>query len=133
VTLERDIHDEWQFAKSHARQKVRFSPKLMIQGIDGLVKRALLDAASSEWLAGTLRTSSGLPSLCAYFPTGNEPGRHRPRRSIERHSPCCRRSAFLFGTWRMRFSAITEWLEPDRSCNCRLLADCVEKVFGCAM
>jgi LysR family transcriptional regulator for bpeEF and oprC len=36
VTLERDIHDEWQFAKSHARQKVRFAPKLMIQGIDGL-------------------------------------------------------------------------------------------------
>jgi len=36
VTLERDIHDEWQFAKSHVRQKVRFSPKLMIQGIDGL-------------------------------------------------------------------------------------------------
>jgi LysR family transcriptional regulator, regulator for bpeEF and oprC len=36
VTLERDIHEEWQFAKSHVRQKVRFAPKLMIQGIDGL-------------------------------------------------------------------------------------------------
>src|SRR5262249_23919454 len=36
VTLERDIHDEWQFARPHARQRVRFSPKLMIQGVDGL-------------------------------------------------------------------------------------------------
>ena len=36
VTLERDIHDEWLFTRSHVRQKIRFSPKLMIQGIDGL-------------------------------------------------------------------------------------------------
>ena len=36
LTLERDIHDEWLFAKSHVRQKIRFAPKLMIQGIDGL-------------------------------------------------------------------------------------------------
>jgi LysR family transcriptional regulator, regulator for bpeEF and oprC len=36
VTLERDIHDEWQFAKSQVRQRVRFSPKLMVQGVDGL-------------------------------------------------------------------------------------------------
>jgi LysR family transcriptional regulator, regulator for bpeEF and oprC len=36
VTLERDLQNEWLFAKSNVRQKVKLVPKLMIQGIDGL-------------------------------------------------------------------------------------------------
>src|SRR5215813_6419835 len=80
-------------------------------------KPALLDAALSEWLAGTLRKNSGLASLCAFFPTGNAPERHRLWQFIERHSPCCRKSAYLFGIWRMHFDATTEWLAPDCMVN----------------
>jgi LysR family transcriptional regulator, regulator for bpeEF and oprC len=32
VTLEHDVQNEWQFAKSSARHKVKFVPKLLVQG-----------------------------------------------------------------------------------------------------
>ena len=36
LTLERDFQDEWQFIKSQERQKVKFVPKLLVQGADAL-------------------------------------------------------------------------------------------------
>jgi LysR family transcriptional regulator, regulator for bpeEF and oprC len=36
VNLEHDVQDEWQFAKSLARQKVKFVPKLLVHGTDAL-------------------------------------------------------------------------------------------------
>jgi LysR family transcriptional regulator, regulator for bpeEF and oprC len=36
VTLERDLQDEWSFVKSQVRQKVKFVPKLLLQGVDAL-------------------------------------------------------------------------------------------------
>jgi DNA-binding transcriptional LysR family regulator len=32
LTLERDVQDEWQFAKSGAREKIKFSPNLIAHG-----------------------------------------------------------------------------------------------------
>jgi len=34
VTMERDVQDEWPFVKSQVRQKVKFVPKLLLQGAD---------------------------------------------------------------------------------------------------
>lgn len=36
VNLEHDVQDEWRFAKSLARQKVKFVPKLLVHGTDAL-------------------------------------------------------------------------------------------------
>jgi LysR family transcriptional regulator, regulator for bpeEF and oprC len=36
VSLDRDIQDEWQFAKLEVRQKVKFTPNLLVQGEDTL-------------------------------------------------------------------------------------------------
>jgi len=32
LTLERDVHNTWQFARSGARQKIKFFPKLLVHG-----------------------------------------------------------------------------------------------------
>ena len=36
VTLDRDLQNEWQFAKSGVRQKVKFAPKLLVQGTEAV-------------------------------------------------------------------------------------------------
>jgi DNA-binding transcriptional LysR family regulator len=36
LTLERDFQNEWQFMKSQMRQRVKFAPKLLVQGADSL-------------------------------------------------------------------------------------------------
>jgi LysR family transcriptional regulator for bpeEF and oprC len=36
LSLERDLQVEWQFAKSQARHRVKFVPKLLVQGVDAL-------------------------------------------------------------------------------------------------
>jgi len=36
VSLEHDVADEWRFAKSHVRQRIKFVPKLRIQGADAV-------------------------------------------------------------------------------------------------
>lgn len=41
LTMERDIHDEWQFVKGHTRQSVKVSPRLFLQGQDMLREAAV--------------------------------------------------------------------------------------------
>jgi len=36
VSLEHDVADEWHFARSHERQRIKFVPKLRIQGADAV-------------------------------------------------------------------------------------------------
>jgi LysR family transcriptional regulator, regulator for bpeEF and oprC len=36
VTLDRDIQNEWQFGRADVRQKVKFSPKLIVQGTEAV-------------------------------------------------------------------------------------------------
>jgi DNA-binding transcriptional LysR family regulator len=41
ISLEHDIANEWHFAKSHVRQKIKLEPKLRIQGIDALCEAGI--------------------------------------------------------------------------------------------
>lgn len=36
VTLDRDLQNEWQFARSDVRQKMKFTPKLIVQGTEAV-------------------------------------------------------------------------------------------------
>lgn len=50
LTLERDVHDEWQFAKSGAREKIKFAPTLTAHG-DELREAALAGCGVVRLLA----------------------------------------------------------------------------------
>jgi LysR family transcriptional regulator, regulator for bpeEF and oprC len=39
--IERDVHSEWTFVKSHQRQKVRLLPKLLVQGFEAVKEAGL--------------------------------------------------------------------------------------------
>jgi DNA-binding transcriptional LysR family regulator len=38
IGFERDLQNEWTFVKSNLRQKVKLSPKLLVQGVEALIE-----------------------------------------------------------------------------------------------
>ena len=50
VTLERDVQNEWQFAKQGVRHRIKFSPKLIVQG-DAIREAALAGCGVIRLLA----------------------------------------------------------------------------------
>jgi len=77
VSLELDIADEWQFAKSHLRQKVKFDPKLRIQGIDALCEAGIAGCGIIRLLAANvedeLRSRKLVPVIPDWECTGGTP------------------------------------------------------------
>jgi DNA-binding transcriptional LysR family regulator len=72
--LERDVQEEWQFVKLHLRQKVKFTPKLLIQGADPLREAGVAGCGIIRIVAWSiedeLRTGKLVPVLPDWECTG---------------------------------------------------------------
>lgn len=77
VCLEHDFANEWRFAKSNERQKIRFVPRLRIQGIDAVCEAAIAGCGIARMLAvnieDELRSSLLMPVLSDWECTGAPP------------------------------------------------------------
>jgi DNA-binding transcriptional LysR family regulator len=77
LTLAGDLQNEWQFAKSHIKQKVKIVPSLLIRGTDAMREAAVsgcgvirLTAAALE---DELRSGQLAPVLSDWECTGAPP------------------------------------------------------------
>jgi LysR family transcriptional regulator, regulator for bpeEF and oprC len=77
LTLEGDIQNEWQFVRSHERQKVRFDPKLVVHGGDTLREAGLsgcgIIRASAALIEEELRSRKLVPVVSEWECTGAPP------------------------------------------------------------
>jgi DNA-binding transcriptional LysR family regulator len=77
LSLERDVQDEWQFAKSHVRQKIKFVPKLLAQDSDALREAAVAGCGIIRTLAchlvDELRSGALVPVLPDWECSGPPP------------------------------------------------------------
>ena len=77
VCLEHDFADEWRFAKSNEQQKIRFAPRLRIQGVDAVCEAAIAGCGIVRMLEvnieNELRSSLLMPVLSDWECTGAPP------------------------------------------------------------
>jgi len=77
VSLDRDIVDEWRFARGDERQKFKFIPQLSIQGVDALCEAGLAGCGLIRVLAANvedeLRSGTLVPVLPNWECTGAPP------------------------------------------------------------
>jgi DNA-binding transcriptional LysR family regulator len=67
ITVDRDVQDEYRFARAQTRQTIRFVPKLLVNGTDGLREAALAGCGIIRLLAchmdDELRSGALVPIL----------------------------------------------------------------------
>lgn len=77
LTLERDVQDEWHFAKSRVRQRIKFTPKLLAHGIEALRESGLAGCGIIRLLAchvdEELRAGQLVPILAEWECIGAPP------------------------------------------------------------
>jgi LysR family transcriptional regulator for bpeEF and oprC len=77
LSLEYDVADEWRFAQSDERQKVKFVPKLRIQGADALCEAGVAGCGIVRLLAANiedeLRSRTLVPVLSDWECAGEMP------------------------------------------------------------
>jgi DNA-binding transcriptional LysR family regulator len=77
VCLEGDFPDEWRFVKSNERQKIRFIPRLRIQGVDAVCEAVIAGCGIVRMLEvnieDELRSSLLTPVLSDWECTGAPP------------------------------------------------------------
>jgi len=77
VSLEHDVADEWRFVKSNERQRVKFAPKLRIQGADAVCEAGVAGCGIISLLAVNideeLRARRLVPLLPDWERTGVTP------------------------------------------------------------
>lgn len=54
VSLEHDVADEWHFANSHERQRIKFFPKLRIQGADAVCEAGIAGCGIISLMAANI-------------------------------------------------------------------------------
>jgi DNA-binding transcriptional LysR family regulator len=77
VTLERDIQNEWSFARAEVRRKVKFVPSLFVQGVDTLREAGLAGCGivrANEYIVDDeLRSGELVPVLSGWESLGAPP------------------------------------------------------------
>lgn len=77
VSLEHDVAHEWHFAKFHERQRIKFVPKLRIQGADGVCEAGIAGCGIISLMASNieeeLQSKKLIPILKDWERTGTSP------------------------------------------------------------
>ena len=102
LTLERDVQDEWQFARSDAREKIKIDPTLTAHG-EELRGAALAGCGIVRLLACMWKTNCDRARWRGFCPTGSASGLCRSSRSTARRDRHCRASVRSCGIWSRRF------------------------------
>jgi LysR family transcriptional regulator, regulator for bpeEF and oprC len=75
ISMERDVHDQWRFTRSHLRHDVRTVPKLLVQGNEALREAALAGCGiirvSACYVEDELRSRKLIPLIEDWECTGS--------------------------------------------------------------
>ena len=74
VSLEHDVGDEWEFVKSTERQKIKFPPKLRIQGVDAVCEAGIAGCGVISLLAASIEDELRSRKLVAVLPDWERTG-----------------------------------------------------------